>query len=356
MDSQKINQKNLEDLISGIAYQHRDDNDPTTVIENGKFSSESIKELEQELWESYLTKKEAGKFEGKGEDYIAKALHNRANDHWRKKKKYTDVIRSLESAVKYSTDQQFLDILSDDYENFDQIKDSKDIQLIPAGIPFQQLKYYMGPYLAKPNFPENYKDKIWLSDRVSSERIRNFKWPENYDTSKNNEKLDLEGIRELERTIGLNANYKSIKMYEEMGVCKPLTVKNLFWHYLEKFSKQAHTDWNIANRFTYYGAMKEFCNIYKYNNWSNLKTYSSEYRKKTNIQAEYYYIDEIIRVIDLLYERDEKGTLTNICKELGVKNTNSKVMFYLSYQILAQNIKYEYDKELKAGIYIPYSL
>lgn len=348
MDSQKMNQKKLEKLISVIAFEHKDNKDPV----------ESVKDLKQDLWLFYITKEQAGKFEGKEEGYIVKALYNHAKDLCRKRKKQIDISQSLKlaSKPKYLTDQRILDKLSDDHENLDPIKENEDTQLIPPGVPFQKLKYYMGPYLAKPNFPENYKDKIWLSDRVSSERIRNFKWPENYDTSKNNEKLDIEGIRELERTIGANFSYRSIKMYEEMGVCKPLTVKNLFWHYLEKFSKQAHTDWNIANRFTYYGAMKEFCNIYKYNKWSSLKTYSSEYKKKTNIQAEYYYIDEIYRVIDLLYERDEKGTLTNICKELGVKNTNGKVMFYLSYQILSQNIKYKYDEELKAGIYIPYSL
>lgn len=142
-------------------------------------------------------------------------------------------------------------------------------------------------------------------------------------------------------------------MYEESGICRSLNVNKLFWKYLEGVSGQDHNDWDRVNFFTYHGSKVSFCKTYKYNGWATLNNYSSMFRKETNIQAEYFYINEIINAVKSLYLKEIKGTIYNICKELGVKPNQGKALFYLGTQVIAQKIKTKYDEDLKARVFLP---
>ncbi len=78
------------------------------------------------------------------------------------------------------------------------------------------------------------------------------------------------------------------------------------------------------------------------------------FRKETNILGEYFYINEIISTVKSLYQNGIKGTINSICNKLSVKPNQGKVLFYLGSQVVAQKIKYKYDEDIKAGVFLPF--
>lgn len=134
---------------------------------------------------------------------------------------------------------------------------------------------------------------------------------------------------------------------------KSVSIKKLFFNYIDKVARPCSKNWNNRMDFTYKNAITQFCNAYKYNGWITLNRYAKEFREKSGIQGEYYFHKEIKRVINKInyktktlvtaygmIDADEYCTQSNICKELNLEPNHMRVCLYLEYLVYTQQIKY----------------
>ena len=71
--------------------------------------------------------------------------------------------------------------------------------------------------------------------------------------------------------------------------------------------------------------------------------YANQFRNETGIQAEYFYMDELIHAIEEITDIGTKATLTAICEHLGLKQNHPKLCYYLEYLVCAQKVKHNSD-------------
>ena len=282
-------------------------------------------DLDQDLKLFYLDQKKAGKFKGKGAGYIWKSLDNHAKDRIRASKKRFRYLHS-EASVEEK-------LVSEDNVELDDLSYQKDLEdaeteysLFPTeDVPFtdwrkQLVRVILPPSMGggnfvyvqdkyRPTFPSDYKQQILVSDLFQKKPFIQVQ----------------------------------LKRLEKSGALKPLIVKALFTSYLKRIAREAN-GWKMRDSFSYEGAAAHFCETWRYRNWQKLMDYAGEYRRKTGIQAEYFYHNQIVETIRKIIQSGRKATLTRICEGLGLKQNHVKLCYYLEYLVNAQSIRRHTDE------------
>lgn len=294
------------------------------------FTLEDIEDMITELQLFFLEQIENRKFNGKGKGYIIKAIENKSRDSFRKFKKnqvfneisdgkavfISDETDLLGTIVNQDLEEQAEKEINlfPDWKLFSEWRKQTVKQIVPTADGLKYFTYVKDKY--KPVFPDDYKDKILLSDRFKTDSFQK----------------------------------KITEVWEKIGALRPFSVKHLFKDYLRKFAKECN-GWDKVDFFTYMGAKERFCKNWKYNGWNHLGIYISEFRKETGIKAEYFYIEEIKRSINEVLNVKKEATLTEICSNLKLKHNHAKVCFYLEYLVNAQEVRYRYSEKVKTGVF-----
>lgn len=292
-----------------------------------ELTNQDIQDFIGELQLDFLLKDNEGKFDGKESGYVSATIVNKIRDLLKTKGDLLSRVKIREEHVRYDEEgnestifdnstiggMDDLILLKDNPEVIEFEKWENEINLIPDFLPFSEWNHASGGYLPEPIFPSNYSNKI-----------------ENFER----------------------------RIYPK----PPYNAKRLFFKYLDGVSIQDHKEWDRVNFFTYYGAMKEFCKVWKYSGWKNLQAYSSEYRKLTGRLGEYYYMEQLIEAInhrnnevidwyDKTTPIHNKATLANICEYFNLRYTHHKVLYYLGYLVISKKVIYKYDDNLSRGTY-----
>jgi len=330
--------------------------------------NDDIDEIRQHLVHDYFEKKRSGKWDGKGIGYIKRSLNHKLMDYY----------RSIFNDSSYFNDEQS-QLLSSERINDQTILldnslqvDNNELNSLISSELLEQQQSEINLFLPNKQVPFSKKRKQDHFQLISSKdglRVLHISSRDKikpYVLQSYNNKIYINGISP-DNPIAKRYFIEQLKRLNQKGIINTTKkqekyladVKKLFFDYLNRFSRYSHTDWNKRIQFTYKDSILNFCKMNKYSGWETLNRYIKEYRNETGIQAEYYFHNQIKMAINAINEKavesfkkygevvtNEYCTQTNICKYLGLKQNHGRVLYYLEYLYLAQQIKYDEDTHI----------